>query len=231
MSTFCQSDYPLYLLSEPETLSAPFLNSLCTFAQSFPAESSFRKGSVMFYRFDSTLIYMLGADISAVSPDSVTRSRRPRFPHCSEVVSPDRSKNLTLPDVQALTLDWLFDPVKERSLVPLFEAPAREATDRILARLVQFEAHEPQAHLKDDYRQAFITVSLAAKGTPQPFVNASYSMYGVHPDKLWKKMQDRKRAQLGIDFELDQLEHDLALKAQSPQKSPSSVVTQKRKLA
>lgn len=208
---------------------------LCTFAQSIPPRLYLWKGSAMFLKYGSTLPYMLG------SSDSVTTEFKPRFPHtdllASSYCNTKNRKNLTLKqghdvnEVQALTLDWLFDPCKGRSVSALLDVSPREAVNRILARLIQLEAHESQTHFKDDYRQAFITLSLAVKGNKQPFVCASYAMYGVHPDKLWKKMQDRKRAQLGIDFDLDQLEHDVALRAQSPQKSPSSVVTQKRRLA
>jgi hypothetical protein len=86
---------------------------------------------------------------------------------------------------KALTLDWLLSP-KTASF-----------TDRVLARLIQFEAHEVNAHLRDDYRQAFITLALAEKGSLIPFVEASYTMYGVHPDKVWPKMIAYRQWMLG----------------------------------
>ena len=87
---------------------------------------------------------------------------------------------------KALPLEWLLNPDKERSQV-----------DRILARLMQAEAHETDVWLRDDYRQAFITVSFAAKGSAIPFVEASYLMYGLHPDKLYPAILARRAALLG----------------------------------
>lgn len=92
----------------------------------------------------------------------------------------------TAPNTGFLPLDWLSDPKTEKSLA-----------DRIMARLFHAEAREPDVWFRDDYRQAFITVSLAAKGNTMPFVVASYQMYGVHPDKLWDAICQRRKALLG----------------------------------
>jgi hypothetical protein len=89
---------------------------------------------------------------------------------------------------KALPLEWL--------LAPKSDTP----TERALARIVQFEAHEPDVWLREDYRQAFITVALAAKGSPMPFVEASYIMYGLHPDKLWPAVLARRAALLGTNY-------------------------------
>lgn len=86
---------------------------------------------------------------------------------------------------KALPLEWL--------LAPKSDTP----TERALARLVCAEAHEPDVWERENYRQAFITVSLAAKGSPEPFVEASYRMYGLHPDKLWPAIVARRAWVLG----------------------------------
>ena len=89
-------------------------------------------------------------------------------------------------DAKALPLEWILNPSKGLSF-----------SDRVLARLVQSEAHEVDPHLRDDYRQSFITVSLASKGNTVPFVAASYQMYGLHPDKVWPAIVARRAAMLG----------------------------------
>lgn len=112
---------------------------------------------------------------------------------CSESVTTNNAyKSLrtnelesTAPYSKSSPLDWLFGS-KDKSL-----------SDRVLARLIQSEAHEINVHLREDYRQAFMTVTLAAKGNTMPFVVASYQMYGLHPDKVWPKMIDRRNATLG----------------------------------
>lgn len=59
------------------------------------------------------------------------------------------------------------------------------------------EAHEPDVWLRDDYRQAWIALGFAARGLRHPFVAASYRMYGLHPDRLWPAILERRRAKLG----------------------------------
>ena len=66
-----------------------------------------------------------------------------------------------------------------------------------MARLIQLEAHEPNPHFQDDYRQTFIALSLALKGSPIPFIEASYTCYGIHPDKVWPAILARREAILG----------------------------------
>jgi hypothetical protein len=65
---------------------------------------------------------------------------------------------------------------------------------------MQSEAHEPNPSLKSDYRQAFIAVALAEKGHSAPFVEASYRMYGVHPDQLFARVTALRKAKLGSDY-------------------------------
>ena len=106
------------------------------------------------------------------------------------VTEPQPSLNLHVRPrtVDRLALDWLFD-IKGSSL-----------SERVLARLIQSEAHEALPYFKDDYRQAFITVNLAAKGNTEPFVVASYTMYGIHPDKVWPQIIAKRKVLLGREY-------------------------------
>jgi hypothetical protein len=89
---------------------------------------------------------------------------------------------------QSLLLQWLWGP-KTNSL-----------TDRVLARLIQSEAHEPDVWLREDYRETFIALSLAIHGSPIPLVEASYEMFGLHPDKVYPAILARREALLGRKF-------------------------------
>lgn len=106
-------------------------------------------------------------------------------------------------EFKALPLAWLLEP-KEGSLRAVEadrDAEVWPDAPRIMARLIQLEAHEPDVWLRDDYRQSFITLHLALEGNPQPFVSASYQMYGVHPDKLYPAIVARRKALLGPLYE------------------------------
>ena len=72
--------------------------------------------------------------------------------------------------------------------------------DRILDRLEEAERREPDIHLRSDIRQAFICVSLASRGEPEPFVTSSYRIYGSHPDQVWPKIMANRKAKLGQEF-------------------------------
>lgn len=92
------------------------------------------------------------------------------------------------PSPESHPLDWLFRT--KTGLLP----------DRVLARLIQAEAHEGNPHFKDDYRQTFIALSTSLRGELSGWdalVSASYAMYGVHPDKLHAKVLARREALLG----------------------------------
>ena len=72
--------------------------------------------------------------------------------------------------------------------------------DRILNRLQKAELAEPSIWLRQDYRQAFICVSLARNGEAAPFVASSYRIYGTHPDLVWVKVQANRHARLGKEY-------------------------------
>ena len=77
-------------------------------------------------------------------------------------------------------------------------APA--LSDRILDRLDEAERAEPDIHLRTDYRQAWVCVRLASRGEAQPFVESSYRIYGMHPDKVWPHILATRKAKLGEEF-------------------------------
>ena len=112
-------------------------------------------------------------------------------------------------DADRLALDWLLSTDKGKSPV-----------ERVLARLIQAEAHEPNVWLRDDYRQSFITLTLASRGNTMPFVAASYQMYGCHPDKLHDKIIDRRHALLGPLY-------DVVENSETPETSHPTVTTER----
>ena len=71
---------------------------------------------------------------------------------------------------------------------------------RILDRLEKAERAESDPWLRQDYRQAFICVSLARDGELQPFVASSYKVYGTHPNKVWFKILANRKARLRKEF-------------------------------
>lgn len=97
-------------------------------------------------------------------------------------------------------LDWLFDPNKKRLDRDVELQADPRVFDRILARLVQQETHETDAWLKQDYRQAWICVSLASKGNVEPFTVSSYQIYGKHPEKVWPAIMHNRRMKLAKEF-------------------------------
>ena len=80
------------------------------------------------------------------------------------------------------------------------QGTASALSDRILNRLWKAGNLEPDIHLRSDYRQAFICVSLASRGVAEPFVESSYRLYGTHPDQVWPKIMATRRAKLGDEF-------------------------------
>lgn len=117
----------------------------------------------------------------------------------------------TVPDADRLALEWILDPSK-----------GRELSERILARLIQAEARESLVYYEDDYRQAFICVTLASRGNTIPFVVSSYQMYGLHPDKVYPAILARRKALLGptgADITTTQPSHVSAPASKKPSRS------------
>lgn len=71
---------------------------------------------------------------------------------------------------------------------------------RILDRLQKAEMAESNIWFRQDYRQAFVCVSLAARGEPEPFINSSYVLFGTHPDRVWAKIQANRHYRLGKEY-------------------------------
>lgn len=78
-------------------------------------------------------------------------------------------------------------------------------SQRILCRLLEAEACELNPHYRDDYRIARIAVSYAASGEYKlcsPHVAASYTVLGLHPEKVWAAIVARRKAVCGAAFSL-----------------------------
>jgi hypothetical protein len=120
-------------------------------------------------------------------------------------------------EFKALPLGWLLDPEKSRD----------NLTNRILAQLCLAEVREPDPWLRDDMRIAWITILYASQGNPQPHVDATYRVLGLHPDKVWPAILARRRALLGESlFEAEcaafEFKQDQAASQESIQPSASA---------
>src|SRR5579863_2776356 len=79
--------------------------------------------------------------------------------------------------------------------------PLRSLVRRVLSRLERAELREPDPHFQDDYRVAWITVCNAARNVPSPHRAATYTVLGLHPDKVWPAILARRNALLGLPYE------------------------------
>lgn len=75
------------------------------------------------------------------------------------------------------------------------------ATEGVLSYLEAAEAAELNPHLCADIRIAWITVLFASRGYKQPHVAATYAVLGLHPDKVWLAIVDRRKKMLGQWYE------------------------------
>lgn len=80
--------------------------------------------------------------------------------------------------------------------------PIEPLCGRVLARLWRAEVRELNPWFQTDYRIAWITVLLASRGDPQPFVAATMSVLGKHPDRVWAAILARRKALLGREYPL-----------------------------
>lgn len=110
-------------------------------------------------------------------------------PTSTPATGPSLGNNERLLESKALPLEWLLNPEKGDSV-----------SERVLARLVQSEAHELNPHLRSDYHQAWLTVYYASLGNPIAFIEASYRAVGCHPDKVWPRIVENRKALLGSDY-------------------------------
>lgn len=72
-----------------------------------------------------------------------------------------------------------------------------QLTERVLVRLETAETKELDPWMRDDIRIAWITTLYASQGNPQPHVDATYRVLGLHPDKVWPAILARRDALLG----------------------------------
>ncbi len=108
---------------------------------------------------------------------------------------------------QFLPLDWLLRPIKGKSL-----------SERVLARLIQSEAHEAEASFRTDIRIAWQIVLHCMKGDAvecSPAVLAWYQVVGCHPDHFYGKLMIRRAAMFGTEV------NRVILPKKSAEKTPS----------
>ena len=98
-------------------------------------------------------------------------------------------------------LEWLLNPSKVAPrLGELGSGSVEQTFDRILSRLIQLEAHEGEASLRDDYKISWLIVRFCQTGEAKlctPQVLATYKVVGCHPDQVWHRIVARRQALLG----------------------------------
>lgn len=76
-----------------------------------------------------------------------------------------------------------------------------EVSARVMLRLEETEKAELNPHFRDDIRIAWITTLFALRDEPEPHVQATYRVLGIHPDKVAAAIEARRRAQLGAEYD------------------------------
>jgi len=180
--------------------------------------------------------------------------RRLHAPSAAHYVNPlDRNFSLILAPLACL-LAFLFFPLPASVTQPatspnLAEPPAINAaelthewplewTERVLVRLEQTNKKETDPWFRDDYRIAWITVKWAAEGVPEwswrrdspPHVAATYQVLHCHPDEVWPRMLENRRAKLGAEYS-DWYDAAGNLRADAPKKDSASAGQRKTEVA
>ena len=116
------------------------------------------------------------------------------------MLSPARGGSSEIPPLVVSHL-WDFEDgsIVERALP---QERSVELSERVLARLQQTEKNETDPHFQSDIRIAWITALEASRDNPQPHVDATYRVLGLHPDKVWPSIVARRKAQLGSEYSL-----------------------------
>jgi hypothetical protein len=70
-------------------------------------------------------------------------------------------------------------------------------SEQVLVYLEKCERKESDPWLRDDIRIAWITTLYASRGNPQPHIDATYKVLGIHPDRVWPAICARRAALLG----------------------------------
>ena len=99
-----------------------------------------------------------------------------------------------------------------------------DTTSRVLRYLERAEHHEPEVEARDSYRLAWLLLLYSSRGLPEPFVQAHYRVFGIHPGKLQAELEARRRSQLGPLY-------DLVMGHALPPKKPSVSVRALRGVA
>jgi hypothetical protein len=95
----------------------------------------------------------------------------------------------------------VLSPAPISAELPYTRQYAEEFSHRVVARLVAAEFREPLVWFCDDYRIARVTVGLARQGCAIPFVEATYTVLGCHPDKVWPNIVAHRKANLGREYD------------------------------
>ena len=69
--------------------------------------------------------------------------------------------------------------------------------ESLLAYLAQREEIESDSWMKDDLRIAWLTCLYASRGYEKPHVAATCQILGLHPDKVFRSIEERRKALLG----------------------------------
>jgi hypothetical protein len=73
----------------------------------------------------------------------------------------------------------------------------RSKIQAVLRYLQAARCREPDPWYADDYAIAYLTVLYIKRKRPEPFVLACWKVAGCHPDQLWLKIMERRRALVG----------------------------------
>jgi len=99
--------------------------------------------------------------------------------------------------VTASVLSFRIEVLRCTTYAALPAERSMPLAERVLVRLEAAEQKESDLWLRDDIRIAWITVLEASRGNPQPHVDATYKVLGIHPDKVWPAILERRKALLG----------------------------------
>ncbi len=164
------------------------------------------------------VLFAEGSSMKKLPVGAIASAARSRY-GIAPAKSPARDAASAIPaivtadQVNRLPLDWILNPRKGLSL-----------SERVLARLIQSEAHEAQASFRDDIRIAWLTVMHCAKGDAvecSAHVLATYQVLGCHPDVVYDRMMIRRAAAFGTEIN----------RVKFPKKSARSIPAKKERQA
>ena len=86
------------------------------------------------------------------------------------------------------------------SLTILYGEVSNRWSERVLVRLSEAEFKEPCAHLRDDYRIAWLTVLHCSEGVEQPWEFAVWRYLGISHQKYMKIQSERERYHRSLEI-------------------------------